>query len=164
MWEWLGSNPYGWLKLVHILSATFLWGTGVGTVFYMVFAHFTGNAATIRDTTRHVVLADWLFTAPTFLLIQPYTGYLLLKVLGMPLDSPWLSKVMVLYGVIAFFWFPVVWIQIRLRDLTASLKEGDTLPERYKKLFWIWLSCGVPAACCMMALFLLMVFKPGIAG
>lgn len=164
MFSWFFDNPYGVLKLIHILSATFLWGTGVGTVFYMVFAHWGGNPITIRDTTKNVVLADWIFTAPTFLFIQPYTGYLLLKQMGLPLHSPWLTQVLVLYGVVALCWFPVVWIQMKMRDFTAHLQAGDALPERYTRYFWYWLSLGVPAAFSMMALFILMIFKPGIGG
>ncbi|CBL46192.1 predicted integral membrane protein [gamma proteobacterium HdN1] len=160
----ISGNTYGILKLTHILSATFLWGTGVGTVFYMVFAHIGGNPITIRDTTRHVVLADWIFTAPTFLLIQPLTGYLLMQQMGIPIHSPWFLQVSVLYGIVALFWFPVVKIQMHLRDLTAHLQVGNTLPQAYRRWFWVWLSCGVPAAVCMMILFMLMVFKPGIGG
>lgn len=164
MFDLLFSNSYSLLKLAHILSATFLWGTGVGTVFYMVFAHFGGNPVTIRDTARHVVLADWIFTAPTFLFIQPVTGYLLIKQMGFPLHSPWMTQVVVLYAIVAVCWFPVVWIQMKLRDLTAHLQAGDALPEKYTRLFWIWLSLGVPAGISMIALFVLMVFKPGIGG
>ena len=158
------TEYYLLLKTLHIISATFLWGTGVGTVFYMVFARWSGNPVTIRDTTRHVVLADWIFTAPTFLLIQPLTGYLLMKQLGLPLHSPWLTQIIVLYAIVAVCWFPVVWIQIRLRDLAASLQTGDALPAGWDRLFWCWLSLGVPAGISMIWLFVLMVFKPGIGG
>lgn len=164
MFDALINNTYATLKLIHILSATFLWGTGVGTVFYMVFARWSGNPVTIRDTTRHVVLADWIFTAPTFLLIQPLSGYLLLRHMGLPLHSPWLTQVVMLYGIVAVCWFPVVWIQIRLRDMAAHLQAGDEVPADWNRLFWLWLSLGVPAGISMLWLFVLMVFKPGIGG
>ncbi len=49
---------YQTVKFIHILSSTFLWGTGVGTAFFMLMAHLKKDVSTIRVTTQHVVLAD----------------------------------------------------------------------------------------------------------
>ena len=57
------SDLYLALKLVHILGATVLFGTGLGIAFFMFMAHRTGDAATIAHTARIVVIADALFTA-----------------------------------------------------------------------------------------------------
>ncbi|HRE31173.1 MAG TPA: DUF2269 family protein, partial [Candidatus Berkiella sp.] len=65
------------LKFVHIITATFLFGTGIGTAFFMLMAYLSGNIATIKQITRHVVLADWIFTTPSVIL-QPITGIALM--------------------------------------------------------------------------------------
>lgn len=77
------------LKWLHILSSTFLFGTGLGSAFYKFLADRSGNLQHIVQTNRNVVLADWLFTTPTGI-IQPLTGVMLVQMLGFPLTSPWL--------------------------------------------------------------------------
>ena len=54
---------YVTLKWLHILSATFLFGTGVGSAFYLVGATLTRNVRTVAATARMVVIADWIFTS-----------------------------------------------------------------------------------------------------
>lgn len=155
-------HDYTFLKYVHIMSSTFLWGTGIGTFFFMVMAHLSGDVDAIRVTARHVVLADWLFTAPTFF-IQPVSGILLMKVMGLPFDSTWSKVVAGLYLVIGASWFPVVWIQVRLRNLTQGLHAGDTLPAYYHRLFRLWVALGFPAGISMSIVFVLMVYKPWLS-
>ena len=74
------------LKLIHIFSAIILFGLGCGTVFFKVMADRTGNHAAIAVTSKHVVLADWWFTAPT-VIIQPITGVLMARQIFMPLTA-----------------------------------------------------------------------------
>ena len=47
------------LKWIHILGATVLFGTGIGTAFVLFIANRNGNLEGIRFATRYVVLADW---------------------------------------------------------------------------------------------------------
>ena len=51
-------DNYLLLKLLHILGAVVLAGTGSGIAFFMFMAHRSGNVQAIAVTTRHVVLAD----------------------------------------------------------------------------------------------------------
>src|SRR5690606_40033764 len=48
------------LKWIHIISSTFLFGTGVGSAFYKLMADLGGDQRHIAHTNRNVVLADWL--------------------------------------------------------------------------------------------------------
>lgn len=150
---------YPTIKLIHILSSTFLWGTGVGTAFFMLMAHLKGDVATIRVTTQHVVIADWLFTAPT-VLVQPASGIYLMYLLNYSFTSMWFKAVCALYFVTVAAWLPVVYLQLRLKRITAPLMPTDTLPPVYYRTFYRWISLGFPAAIAMIALFVLMVFKP----
>lgn len=150
---------YTFVKTLHILSSTFLWGTGVGTAFFMVMAHVSKDVSTIRITTRHVVLADWLFTTPTVIL-QPVSGLYLMRLMNLSFESQWFVVVCALYAVTIGAWLPVVYLQLKLKKITASLQPGDALPQDYYRTFYRWISLGFPAAIAMIGLFLMMVYKP----
>lgn len=153
---------YSTLKFVHIMSSTFLWGTGIGTFFYMVMAHLSGDVTNIRITAGHVVLADWLFTLPT-IVIQPVSGIALMGATGFPVDSLWFQLVIGLYVIVTACWIPVVFIQVKLRDITRPLRTGDALPVDYHRLFRTWVMLGFPAGVSMAVIFVLMVFKPWLS-
>lgn len=150
---------YPLVKTLHILSSTFLWGTGVGTAFFMVMAHLKGDVTTIRITTQHVVLADWLFTMPT-VIVQPISGIYLMHLMHIPFNTQWFHVVCGLYAVTVGAWLPVVYLQLKLKKLTASLLPTDALPPAYYRTFYTWISLGFPAAIAMIGLFLMMVYKP----
>ena len=68
---------------------------------------------------------------------------------------------LVLYVVAGLCWLPVVWIQIRLRDLAAdAARRGVPTPPEYQRLFRIWFALGWPAFGAVMAILLLMIAKP----
>ena len=77
------------------------------------------DASFIARTATVVVLADLVFTA-TAVVAQPVTGYLLARQTGVPLSEEWLVASFILYGVAGAFWLPVVWMQMRMRDLAAA--------------------------------------------
>lgn len=148
------------LRWVHIMGSCVLLGTGAGIAFFMVMAHRTGQPATIAAVARIVVIADTVFTA-TAVGAQPITGIGLAAELGWNLTEPWLMASIVLYVLTGLFWLPVVWIQIRLRDLaTTAAEAGTPLPERYHKLYRIWFACGFPAFAAVMAIVWLMLARP----
>lgn len=153
------------LKTLHILSMVLLFGTGLGSAFYKWMADRSGNVAHIAVTNRQVVLADWLFTSPT-VIIQPLTGAALWYLSGMPLMTPWLLISLALFVLAGLCWLPVVWLQIRMRQLSdLAASEQVPLPDLYWRMtrWWFWL--GVPAFSAMVLVVALMVFKyiPGAA-
>src|SRR5687768_10586467 len=78
------------VKFLHVLSSTLLFGTGLGSAFYMFFTNLSGDVRAIAIVSRRVVWADWLFTTPTAI-IQPLTGLYLVHLAGLPLSMPWLA-------------------------------------------------------------------------
>ena len=50
--------------VIHILSATLLFGTGLGTAFQMWMTHRSGDVRAIAEVSRNVVRADFFFTLP----------------------------------------------------------------------------------------------------
>lgn len=153
-------DSYFWLKLAHILGATVLFGTGLGIAFFMWMAHRTGDAAHIWRTVRTVVIADATFTA-TAVVAQPLTGAALTWMLGLSLLEPWIAASLALYLLVGVCWLPVVWIQLRLRDIAAaSARENSPLPAAYHRLFRTWFWLGWPAFLGVVAIFMLMLRKP----
>ena len=113
------------LKLVHVLGAAVLFGTGLGIAFFMWMAHRSRDAAAIAATTRIVVIADALFTASA-VIAQPVTGALLAWQLGYSLLEPWILASLALYVLVGLCWLPVVWIQVRLRAESMSSSTTST--------------------------------------
>jgi len=74
-------DSYLLLKLIHILSAVVVAGTGTGIAFFMFMANRSSNVAAIAVTAHHVVLADWVFTTPA-VIAQFVSGVLLMLKLG----------------------------------------------------------------------------------
>ena len=151
---------YAILKIAHVIGACVLFGTGLGIAFFMWMANRTADPAVIAGTARIVVIADTLFTA-TAVVAQPATGVALATLAGISLRSPWIILALALYLVVGACWLPVVWIQIRLRDLAAEARDaGGPLPAQYHRLFRIWFILGWPAFAGVMAIFVLMIAKP----
>jgi uncharacterized membrane protein len=148
------------IKWLHILSATLLFGTGLGSAFYKWSADRSGDISAIAHTNRVVVLADWIFTTPT-VIIQPITGIWLLKLIGIPYSQGWVVVTIGLYLIAGACWLPVVWLQIRMRDLSLyAVKHRHALNPRYYTYAKQWLWLGVPAFAAMIIIYFLMVFKP----
>ena len=148
---------YLWIKLLHVLSATVLFGTGMGIAFFMLKAYLSNNDEAMAVTTRHVVMADWLFTTPA-VVIQLLTGLWLTNMLNMSFGSNWFVAVIGIFIFVGICWIPVVRIQIRIRDLIAAGASRDD----YRDLMRIWAALGVPAFGGVLVLFFLMVSKTGV--
>jgi uncharacterized membrane protein len=148
------------VKWLHIVSSTLLFGTGLGSAYYMFFASRTRDPRVVAVVVGHVVIADWLFTTPTMVL-QPATGLYLLHLMGLPLSSRWITWSIGLYLLAAAAWLPVVWIQMRMRDLARKASAGDTvLPEQYWMFLRIWVVLGCVALLALLIVYYLMVAKP----
>ena len=153
-------EPYFLIKTVHVISATVLFGTGLGTAFFMFRSRNAVNLQSRLDTARTTVLADYLFTLPAVIL-QPITGVMLIVWSGYDPFDFWLVASYGLFVLAGLCWLPVVWIQIRLRNmLAASLRTGAPLPEAYRRLLRVWFILGWPAFGALIVVFFLMAAKP----
>jgi uncharacterized membrane protein len=148
------------LKLVHLLGASVLFGTGLGIAFFMWMADRTGEPATIAATAGIVVIADTVFTAVA-VIVQPISGALLAWLIGYSLLDSWILLTLGLYVVVGLCWLPVVFIQMKLRDLArTAAQKSTTLPEQYRRLYAIWFALGWPAFIGVLLIFGLMIWKP----
>ena len=147
-------------RFLHVIGAAVLLGTGAGIAFFMLLAHLGGNPAVIAGVARIVVIADFVFTA-TAVIAQPITGTLLAWTVGYSLLEGWIAWSIVLYVFTGAFWLPVVWMQMRIRDLAAgAVRAGVPLPRAYYRLFWLWFAFGFPALGAVVAIFWLMIARP----
>ena len=154
------SDVYSWVKILHILSSTVLFGTGLGTAFQMWMAHLSREPATIATVARNVVIADFLFTTPAVLL-QPLTGILLFWMAGIDPFSSWLVVAYALYVLTGCCWLPVVRLQIKIRDIAQETAAASrALPATYNRYIKLWFVLGWPAFAAVIAIFWLMVEKP----
>lgn len=151
---------YAVLKWLHVLSSTLLFGTGIGSAFFLLVTSLKRDPRVVASVAATVVIADWLFTATTVVL-QPVTGFALASTARFPLHSRWIAYSIVLYAFAVLCWLPVVHLQMRLRDLArAAVREGTALPPAYWRCLRWWIALGFCALFAFLAVFYLMVAKP----
>lgn len=151
---------YLFIKTLHILSSTLLFGLGLGSALYAWWAWRTGSVPVIAATFRHLVLADWLFTTPTGI-IQPISGLAMVHLAGWPLSQTWLWLTLVLYVLAGLCWLPVVWLQLKVRDLAVQAeRDGTEIPAIAHTYMKWWFALGWPAFTAFVLIFFLMVVKP----
>lgn len=81
---------YSLVKTLHIVSATIVFGTGIGIAALMVFGHRSGSAEERAFAARMTVKADFVFTLPS-VIVQPISGAWLIWQGGLEWDEYWLA-------------------------------------------------------------------------
>lgn len=156
------SDPYLWTKLIHILSATLLFGTGLGTAFHLFATHRRGNVVAISVAARNTVQADWLFTAVAAVL-QPLTGFMLVYQAGYSPFESWLVITYILYGIAGLCWLKVVQLQYRIRrEAVRAAEKSEPLNSDYHRAIKVWFVLGWPAFVGLLVVFMMMVMKPNL--
>lgn len=154
------SGLFVGLKWLHVVSGAVLLGTGAGIAYFFVRAHQTEDVRVIAAVSADVVLADLIFTASA-VIIQPLTGFAMVTMAHYRISWLWLSASLLLYGMIGACWLPVVWLQLRMRNLArAAVAQGTALPGEYRRLYRWWWGLGWPAFAGVLAIFYLMIAKP----
>lgn len=151
---------YVTVKWLHIVSSAVLFGTGIGSAFYLVLATLGRRSRAVAIVSRYVVVTDWTFTATTAV-FQPVSGFWLMHLAGgMPASTPWIAGSLALYAFAIACWLPVVWIQLRLRNLSMQAAEsGAGLPRAYWRFFRWWVALGFAAFAAFLAIFYIMVAR-----
>ena len=150
------------VKWLHILSATIIFGTGIGTAYFMLTANLARNVQYIHLISRYVVIADWIFTSPA-IVFQFFSGLYLMHAAGYRLTDDWLVESLILYCIAGGCWLPVVGIQIKMRDMAeTAVTKGQNLPNQYWKYNRWWLALGALAFPLVTIIFWLMVSKNGL--
>lgn len=152
-------SAYLLVKWLHILSSVIIVGTGFGTAFYLYFCNRSGNVEAIAEVSRLVVRADTWFTTPA-VIFQPLSGFWLVWQGGWDPLSGWIAVSLGLFVLTGVCWLPVLWLQLRLRDMARDAQaHGWPLPAAYWRFARYWERLGYPAFAMMIMVFLLMVGK-----
>jgi uncharacterized membrane protein len=156
----LGLDLYLFVKTVHVLSATVLFGTGAGIAFFMLTGHLTGVPAARCFAAATTVRADFLFTLPA-VIVQPLSGAWLVWRGGFDWSDRRLVVTYALYLLAGACWLPVVAIQMRMKAILDAEPVGRSLDEAMlSRLFGWWCALGWPAFGGLIVVFYLMVAKP----
>jgi uncharacterized membrane protein len=154
---------YAVLKSLHVLGAVLFLGTGLGSAWYMLRADLTGDLRRMAWVHKEIVLADWVFTVPSGVLL-PATGLWMALAYNVPLTTPWIAWGIGLYAVAGLCWVPAAVLQIRMaRMIEAGLKDGLTtaaeLDPAFERARLWWLGLGFPAFLAAAATVWVMVSK-----
>ena len=145
---------YQFLKLIHILSATIMIGTGLGSAFYLFLTYKRTQVSTVKDVLKLVVLADKIFTAPS-IIVQLTTGIMLSNLLGMTYTN-WFWIVISVSSMVFILWGRAAFIQLKLRKI---LDQENQISKKFHKLMKIWFYLGVPSFLASVFLYYMMVYK-----
>lgn len=153
---------YELVKTVHILSATILFGTGIGIAFFFLMGMRSGDPAAAWFAARTTVIADMIFTF-TAGVVQPVSGLALIHLTGQDPLQGWLVATYALYALALACWLPVVWLQFRIRDMWRARLDGAMVDEDLlRRRVRLWFVLGWPAFGGLIAIFWLMVAKPAL--
>jgi uncharacterized membrane protein len=156
----MGSTLYLWLKGIHILSATVLLGTGIGTAFQLWRAHRRGSAQAVVGVTHSMVIADWIFTLPSAI-VQPLTGWLMIRFAGWDATQSWLVSCYWLYGAAVLCWLSAAMLQIAIRgQARIAVEQAAPLSQRYQGLIRAWFALSGSASLALAAAYSLMLTQP----
>ncbi|MBI6854001.1 DUF2269 domain-containing protein [Pseudomonas cichorii] len=147
------------LKYTHIIAAIFLFGFGMGSYLYLIAASRTANPHVIAHVARMVVRFDtWITTPAGFL--QIITGYLLTRIMGLPLTTEWVLTSLVIFLCVGSLWLPVLVLQKQLQTMAlAAVHSGAELGAEYQSIYRKWFWLGVPGFAGMFVIVLIMVTK-----
>lgn len=150
------------LKALHILSSTILFGTGLGTAFFLFMANRGGSRQAIGVVSGHVVKADLYFTAPAGL-IKPLTGFGLMAMAGFPMKfwpMNWRGLSVLLFLLAGACWLPVLWLQWRMHQIATHESQESALPPLYWRYERAWTLLGIPGFGSLVVVYWLMTAKP----
>ncbi|MCX6312306.1 MAG: DUF2269 domain-containing protein [Bacteroidetes bacterium] len=148
---------YQLLKLIHIVSATLMIGTGLGSAFYLFLTYKRSSVTTVKEVLKLVILADTIFTTPS-VIIQLITGVLLSNLMGLTYSN-WFWVVFSVSFIVLVLWLRAAFIQLKLKKI---LENENEIPEQFHRLMKIWFYLGIPSFLGSVFIYYLMVYKPFI--
>ncbi|MBR0713992.1 DUF2269 domain-containing protein [Bradyrhizobium liaoningense] len=150
---------YPILKLLHIMSATILFGGGIFAALLGTIVFGSKKVKVIAEVGPHIVKVESYLTVLSAL-AQIITGWWMASLAGFPVWTGWLGWALVLFCIAGLCWIPGVWLQHRMVDLCKKASETSSeLPAVYHELFKNWTFLGLPSTAAMIGIFYLMVFK-----
>ena len=151
-------DSYPFLKLIHILSATLMIGTGLGSAFYLFFTYKKLHFESLQNVLKLVIKADLIFTTPS-VIIQVVTGIMLSNMLRLTYTN-WFWVALSASLLMIVLWVRAAFVQVTLKKL---LEKEKTISKRFHRGMKIWFYLGVPSFFLALYLYYLMVYKPFVS-
>ena len=145
---------YHLLKIIHILSATVMIGTGAGSAFYLFVTYKKSQFSTVKDVLKFVIIADLIFTTPS-VITQLITGLMLSNILGLT-GTDWYWIVLSIGFVVLILWLIAAYIQVKMKKLIEYKTE---LPPKFHRFMTVWFYLGVLSFAAAIYLYYLMIYK-----
>ncbi|MCH2546594.1 MAG: DUF2269 domain-containing protein [Alphaproteobacteria bacterium] len=147
-------------KWLHIISATLIFGTAIGSAFYVFAANRSRDTGIIYFASKYAVITNWLFLMPA-IIIQLFTGVILMSMAGYSLSEGWVTWSLALYSFVVFCWGVSAWLQVQMRNHIARAVVNSIPPTpTYWRFERLWLLMGCMTFPAIILLFILMIFRP----
>jgi uncharacterized membrane protein len=154
-------EPQMFVKWIHVLSSTVLFGTGLGAAFFMAMALRTRDPKVIAGVARIAIVTNLAFTL-TAGVVQPLTGGILMAMMELTF-APWIMTALGLYVIIGACWVPVVMIQARIKALAdRAVADGEGMPAETDRLYRAWSILAGAVFVALVAIFYLMLAQPAL--
>lgn len=159
----LFSHPEAHLyaKFFHVLSVTTVFANALIGTLWETRGLLSRNGSVIRYTYQTVTWMDSVLTAP-LILIAVVSGVLMATNLGGVWTIGWLS-----IAFVTFLFSGVVWVmldiptQYRVNQLFKRVGDNtEILPQPLMGLLWFRLGVNLFSLFPLIAIFILMIFKP----
>lgn len=111
---------YEWLKILHVVSSSWLIGGGIGSIVY--FLILKPSSQKNLSKPQQFVYKMCLFTTFITACFQPISGFALVYLKPWNLTSAWWSLTGLLYGLVGMCW--VVIIYLRMKTMKGSTERG----------------------------------------
>ncbi len=154
---------YLFLKYIHVISATVLFGSGLSLAFIGMRIFNSKNVKIIGSVGPIIVFLDVALTIPSAI-VQLTTGFMMANIMEMNFFSGWTgASLKILILVACFFWLPGAWLQHQMSSIAKNCEVNRIgLSSRYLKYLKIWMLLGIPSTIGMLTIFYLMIFKPNL--
>ena len=151
------------LLVLHILAAVIFVGNIITAAFWKTRADRSGNLETIAITSRSLLQADYVFTAPGIVVLL-VTGIWMVGLSDWArFQEPWLGGSFVLLIITGIIWLAVLLPQQRrMVRLAQEGADAGALSPDYRRAGRIWSMFGGIATLLPILILFLMVIKPGL--
>lgn len=148
------------VKFLHVIGAIVILGAGGGVALMVLLAHRGRDPAFIAAIANAALIAIGFLVAGAMVL-QPFTGGLLMEMSSTSATEPWMVASLILYALAGLVWLPVLFMQIEIRNLArAAMADRAPLPPRHDTLFRRAAALGLLGFAMMLSTLWLMIAKP----
>lgn len=146
-----------YLVLIHVFSAIIFVGNIITAAFWKLKAEFSGDETHINKTTRNIMVADYVFTLPSIIILLISGISLAIKSNYSLNEINWLTVSLALFTLTGVIWFTLL-LPLQRKMIKYSGEEFNKID--YKKVSRTWDVIGTISLIIPILILYLMVAKP----